>query len=160
MFRPIAITVFSVLSLVAIALIRELVSSHDPILVVFMVLWLAALVWNGYWFLFRIAFEICVVDGSTLRWRTMTSSYEARLDRMTGVMSPWGRFGNTLRRIAVEGGPSPLLIPAPGISDVIAAVVAFRPEVPVKSSWLDRSAERFAGRSVYWRKVDGGGRPA
>lgn len=155
MFRPVAITVLVGLGLIAAALIHNLFSITDPFLVVFIVLWIAAFAWNFYWFVFRIAYEISVVEGSTLRWRTLASRYEAPLARITAVVSPFGRFGNTLRRIAVKDGPSPLLMPAPGVSEVIGMIVALRPDVTVKSSWLDRTAERFALRSVYWKKVSG-----
>jgi hypothetical protein len=157
MFRPVAITVLVGLGVIAIALIHNLFSFTDPLLVVFVVLWLGAFAWNAYWFLFRVAYEIGVRDGSTLHWRTLTSRHEAPLARITGIVPPFGRFGNTLRKIAVEGGPSPLVMPAPGVSEVIAMIVAFRPDATVKSSWLDRTAERFALRTVRWKSVGGGG---
>jgi len=156
MFRPVAITVFSVLSLVAVALIREVFSSHDPILVVFIVLWLAALVWNGYWFLFRIAYEIGVIDGSTLRWRTMLATHEALLTRVKGVKTPFGPFGAGRRMIIVEGATSPMLLASRGFDEVAAMIARHRPDLSISTSWYDRAAVRFSNTGIQWRRLGGG----
>lgn len=156
MFRPVAITVFALLCLVAAALIRELFSSHDPILVVFIVLWLAALVWNGYWFLFRIAYEVGVVNGSTLRWRTVLSTHEVPIARVTAVNTPFGPFGAGRRRIVVEGATSPMLLASAGFDEVAAMVARHRPDLSISTSWYDRAAVRFSNAGVRWRRVGGG----
>src|SRR5437879_12321703 len=91
-FRPIAIGAMGVLCLVAIAIVRELLSTRDPILVVFILLLLGALAWNGYWFLFRLAYEMRITVGGQLHWRTVWTAHEVALGHLENVKSPHGWF--------------------------------------------------------------------
>ncbi len=157
MFRPVAITVFAVLCLVAAALIIELFSSRDPLLVLFIALWLAALAWNGYWFLFRVTFEIGVSDGATLQWRTMTATRQAPLTRIQGVKQRFRPLGAGMRTIVLEGAPSLLLLTSPGFDEVARMIARFRPDISMSTNWYDHTAARFVNTGIQWRKLGGGG---
>jgi hypothetical protein len=158
-YRLTSFVVFGLMACVAAVLVLVLsLSAHtDPQLAGFIVFWLAGFAWNCYWFFFRVAYEIGVVDESTLRWRTIATSHEAPLVRITSINTPFGPFGTGLRRISIESERSPLLPAWRGVGDVIAMITAFRPDVPIKTRWLDRTYQRFAIGNVRWRRVDGGG---
>ena len=155
-FRPLIIAFFVLMSCVAVLLLLSLRGNTDPLLAVFIALWVGALAWTAYWFLFRVAYEVAVVDGSTLRWHTMMTSHEAPLARIKGVDTPFGPFGTGLRRIRLDGQRSPLLIGLPGVGEIFAMILANRPDVPINTSWYDRTYERFAIHNVHWVRVGGG----
>jgi len=155
-FRPLIIAFFVVMSCIAVLLLLSLRGNKDLLLTVFIALWVGALVWTAYWFLFRVAYEVAVVDGSTLRWHTMMTSHEAPLGRIKAVDTPFGPFGTGLRRIRLEGQRSPLLMGLPGVGEIFAMILANRPDVPINTSWYDRAYERFAIRNVRWVRVGGG----
>jgi hypothetical protein len=157
MFRPIVITVLSGLTVIGAFLLRELFSTHDLPLVVFIVFWLGALGWNAYWFLHRTAFEIGIRDSSTLTWRTITARREAPLARVQGMSTPFGPFGAGLRRIDVEGALPPVLLASPGFDDVAGMIAHALPDMAMRTRWYDRVAARFSRRTMYWRKLGGGG---
>jgi hypothetical protein len=157
MFRPIVIPVMAGLTVIGAVLVRELFFVHDLALVVFIVFWLGALAWNGYWFLHRVAFEIGVRDGSTLTWRTFTARREAPLTRVRRVNTPFGLIGAGLRRIEVDGAPSPVLLASPGFDDVVALIARVKPGIAISTRWYDRFAARYARRGMWWRKLGGGG---
>lgn len=157
-YRLMTFVVFGLMACVAVVLVLSLSVHTDPQLAAFIVFWLAGLGWSVYWFFFRVAYEIGVVDGSMLRWRTVVTSYEVPAARITSIDTPFGRFGTGLRRINIEGERSPLVPAWRGVGDVIAMITAIRPDVPIKSGWLDRTYERFAIGNVRWSRVDLGGR--
>lgn len=120
----------------------------------FVVLWLAAYAWNAYWWLFRVAFEVGVMHGSTLRWRSIISSREIPLAQVTGISTPFPPFGFGLKTIVVRGDRSPLIVANQGYREVVAMIVRFRPDLVIPNTWYDRFFEGFAQRSARWRRVD------
>ncbi len=156
-YRVLAFAVFGPMACVAVLLVVSLPSNTDPRLDAFIAFWLGVLAWNFYWFFFRVAYEVAVIDASRVRWRTIAASGEAPLARIKGIDAPFGSFAAGFRRISVDGQRSPLLIGVSGVGEVIAMIAAARPDIPVKTSWLDRTYERFAIRTVRWRRVRGGG---
>ena len=156
-FRPIAIGAIGVQCLVAIAIVRELLSTRDPILVVFILLWLGALAWNGYWFLFRMAYEIGITEGGQLHWRTVLSAHEVPLGHIENVKSPFGWFSRGLLRINVRDHTSPLLMTAPGFTQVAEALVRARPDLSITTGGLDLAVGRSGIPGVRWQVRLGGG---
>jgi hypothetical protein len=153
MFRPLTFTVLFGLGLVGVAIVLNLLTSNNGPGGVFVVLWLAAYAWNAYWFLVRIAYEVGIVDGSTLRWRSITTRHEIPLSRIKGIRTPFPPFGAGAKKILLEGGPSPLIMVSPGFRDVVAMVLQFRPDLVNQMDWYDRLAERFSRRAVSWRRL-------
>lgn len=155
-YVPVALTVVIGLGLVAIALVLNffLASPPDPALRLFEVAWLAFYVSFAYWYLFRIAYEVGVVDGSTLRWRSVLGHGEAPLARVKSIKMWRPPFGSGAKKIAVDGGRSPIIMVSGGISDVLEMFTRFRPDLVGQIDWYDRFAERLAfPRSWGWRRV-------
>jgi hypothetical protein len=153
MFRPIALTVYVGLGLASVAMLLNFLAGGEGPPAAFVVFWLAALAWNGYGFLVRVAYEIGVVDGSILRWRSILTSHEVLLVRVTGIQTWIPPFGAGIRRVIVDGDRSPLLLTSWGFSDVVAMLVQFRPDLVIQTARFDRLAERFSRGSFYWRRV-------
>ena len=152
-YRLLTLAVFIPLGIAGVAMLVNLIAGGTGPPVAFVVLWFAAYGWNVYWWLFRIANEVGVVHGSTLRWRSITRTREVPLARVEGIQTPYPPFGFGLKRIVVDGDRSPLIIANQGYRDVVAMIVQFRPDLVVPNTWYDRFYERFAKRSVRWRRV-------
>jgi hypothetical protein len=152
-YRVLTFIVFVGLGLGVVAMVVNQLSGGVGPGPVFVVLWVAAYLWVSYWFLFRIAFEVGVVDGSILRWRFITSRHEIPLTHVMGISTPFPPFGYGSKKIAVEGDRSPFIVANQGYRDVIAMIVQFRPDLVVPNTRSDRFFERFAQRSVWWRRV-------
>ena len=152
-YRLLTFAVFIPLGIAAVAMLVNLVAGGTGPPAAFVVLWVAAYGWNVYWWLFRITYEVGVVRGSTLRWRSITTTREVPLARVKGIETPYPPFGFGLKRIVVDGDRSPLIVANRGYRDVIAMIVQFRSDLEVPNTWYDRFYERFAKRSVRWRRV-------
>jgi hypothetical protein len=152
-YRLLTFTLFFGLGLAGVAVVMNLLAGGNGPGAVFVVLWLTALAWGAYWFLARIAYEIGIVNGSILRWRFVISSHQIPLTHVKGIRTPYPPFGFGLKRIIVDSGRSPLLVANQGYSEVVAMIVQFRPDLVIPNAWYDRLFERFAQRSVRWRRV-------
>jgi hypothetical protein len=152
-FRPLMLIVFVGLGLVGVALVLNLLAGNEGPPAAFVFLWLAAFGWNAYWLLVRTAYEIGIVDGSILRWRTFTRCHEVPLTRVTALRTLIPPFGAGFRRIIIEGDHSPLIMVSLGYRDVVAMVVSFRPGLVIQTAWYDRLAERFNVGSPHWRRI-------
>jgi hypothetical protein len=152
-YRLLIFAVFVPLGIAGVAILVNLLEGGTGPPAVFVLLWRAAYLWNLYWGLFRIAFEVCVVQGSTLRWRSIARTREVPLARIERIETPYPPFGFGLKRIVVDGDRSPLIMANQGYRDVVAMIVQFRPDLVVTNTGYDRFFERFANRSVRWRRV-------
>ncbi|MEO8697467.1 MAG: hypothetical protein ABI658_28465 [Acidimicrobiales bacterium] len=83
------VVIFPIFAIVAIGLIVATVRGSAP--VAFTVLWVAALLWNGYWFLLRFGFQVEVVDG-VLNWRDPLARRSVPIAELTGNGSMWMGF--------------------------------------------------------------------
>jgi hypothetical protein len=153
-YRLLTFGVFIPLGLAGVAMLVNLLAGGTGPPAVFVGFWLFAYAWSAYWWLFRIAFEVGVVRGSTLRWRSITSSHEVPLARVQRVHTPIPPFGIGLKRIVVDGDRSPLIIANKGYQDVIAMIVRFRPDLEVPTGWYDRMYDVLGMSSARWRRVD------
>jgi hypothetical protein len=153
MFRPFAFVVFPVLGLAGAAMLWNQLAGGEGPGPVFVFGWLAILLWMAYWFLVRFAYEIGVVDGSILRWRSITSRHEVPLLLVRGIKTWKPPAGIGTKQITVDGHRSPLLIVTVGFDDVVATLVQFRPDLVIQDAWYDRLAKRFSKRSMYWRRL-------
>jgi hypothetical protein len=153
-YRLLTFAVFIPLGIAGVAMLVSLVAGGTGPPAPFVLLWITAYGWNVYWWLFRIAYEVGVDDGSILRWRSITSSHDVPLARVTGIRTPFPPFGFGLKRIIVDGDRSPLIVANQGYRDVVAMIAQFRPDLVIPHAWYDRFFERFAQRSVSWRRAD------
>lgn len=152
-YRLLTFAIFIPLGIAGVAMLVNLLAGGTGPPAAFVVLWVAAYGWNVYWWLFRIAYEVGVVHGPTLRWRSITTTHEVPLARVMGIQTPYPPFGFGLKKIVVDGDRSPLIVANQGYRDVVAMIVQFRPDLVVPNTWYDRFYERFAKRSVRWRRV-------
>jgi hypothetical protein len=153
-YRLLTLAFFIPLGIAGVAMLVNLIAGGTGPPAAFVVLWLAAYGWNVYWWLFRIAYEVGVVHGSTLRWRSMTRTREVPLARVEGIETPYPPFGFGLKRIVVDGDRSPLIVANQGYRDVVAMIMHASPDLVIRNTWYDRFFERFAQRSARWRRVD------
>lgn len=159
LYRPLVSTVLIGLGLVGVALVRNVLldpNAHpEAALRLFIGAWLVFLAVFAYWYLVRFAYEVGIVDGSILRWRSMTTSHEVPLARIRAIKTPFPPFGYGAKKIFVEGDRSPLMLISGGIVDVLGMFVQFRPDLLAQIDWYDRMAERMAyPRSWGWRRVE------
>lgn len=152
-YRLLTFGVFIPLGLAGVAMLVNLLAGGTGPPAAFVAFWLAAYVWNAYWWLFRIAYEVGVVHDSTLRWRSITSTHEGPLTRVQRIHTPIPPFGIGLKRIVVDGDRCPLIIANKGYQDVIAMIVRFRPDLEVPTAWYDRFFERRGMTAARWRRV-------
>jgi len=145
--------VFIPLGIAGVAMLVNLVAGGTGPPAAFVLLWMAAYTWNVYWWLFRIAYEVGVVDGSILRWSSITSSHEVLLARVSGITTPFPPFGFGLKRIIVDGDRSPNLMVSLGYKDVVAMIEQFRPGLVIETAWYDRFAERYNVGSPHWHRI-------
>jgi hypothetical protein len=156
-YMPIALTVVIGLGVVAVALVLNflLANPPDPALRLFEIAWLAFYIAAVYWFLFRVSYEVGIIDGSTLRWRSVLGHGEVPLASVTSIKMWRPPFGSGAKKIAVEGGRSPIIMVSGGITDVLEMFTRFRPDLASRIDWYDRTAERMAfPRSWGWRRVE------
>jgi hypothetical protein len=155
-YLPTALTVVIGLGGVATALVLNffLANPPDTALRLFELVWLAFYVSFAYLYLFRFAYEVGVVDGSTLRWRSVLGHGEVPLTRVKSIKMWRPPFGSGAKKIAVEGARSPIIMVSGGITDVLEMFTRFRPDLVSQIDWYDRMAERMAyPRSWGWRRV-------
>ncbi|SDN47138.1 hypothetical protein SAMN05660199_00069 [Klenkia soli] len=95
----------------------------------FLLLWLAALAWNAYWWLLRTAVEVSVADGR-FRWRTPVRSGDVPVDDVLGIGPT--RASRQMARIELRDR-RPLLVPVRyGFGEVERAIMAAAPRAVVQ----------------------------
>ncbi|MGH2719223.1 MAG: hypothetical protein ACRDJU_11660 [Actinomycetota bacterium] len=112
----------------------------------FVVVWVVALIWNGYWWSFRIAYSL-KLDGEQLMWRAplrtglVSSGEVVRLRPFKG--------GSNIEVLEVASGSPVLVFVRKGFKDFTEALTTEHPELPVRLGLQARIAERFPGRSGF-----------
>lgn len=114
----------------------------------FTVLWLAALAWNAYWWLFRIATAFRL-DGDALHWEAPLRSGAIPLSGL-GAVRPMSFASNVAVFEHTTGRPV-LIIVKKGLGAFLDELSAARPDLPVRLGWQGRLAERMPGWSR-WRR--------
>jgi hypothetical protein len=114
-------------------------------------LWLAIAVWNVYWFLLRFVFAVDVDEG-VLTWRAPLRAGTSSIAELRRVRPSW-IFSNIEVMETTTGAPL-LVWAVKGFSELMGAVMAQRPELPVHLSLQGRLAERLPMRSSFRAGVD------
>jgi hypothetical protein len=109
-------------------------------------LWLAIAGWNVYWFLLRFVHAVDVEEG-VLRWRAPLRSGTVSIARLRRVRPSW-IFSN-IEVMETERGTSLPVWAVKGFDGFMGAVVAQRPDLPVRLSVQGRLAERLPVRSSF-----------
>lgn len=108
----------------------------------FAVVWLAILVWNAYWFLARSVYEIGVVDGSRLTWKTVLSQGECAAADVVSIDTFIPIMTAGVKAIRVRGRSSPLVWVSGGFGDLTRDLRSFLPGVPIQVGMVDRVGDR------------------
>src|SRR6185437_9865025 len=87
LWRPFVFVIFGVMCIAGIFLLLTPNTSHHGPGVLFGVVWFAILLWNGYWFLFRISYRI-ELEGDRVRWFTAFRHGEFAIDELTSIGAP------------------------------------------------------------------------
>ena len=153
-YRLLTFAVFIPLGIAGVAMLVNLVEGGTGPPAAFVLLWISAYGWNLYWWLFRIAYEVGVVHGTTLRWHSITTTRDVALARVKTIQTPYPPLGFGLKKIVVDGDRSPLIVANQGYREVVAMIMHARPDLVIPITWYDRFFERFAQRSARWRRVD------
>lgn len=112
----------------------------------FVVLWVATLFWNGYWWSFRIAYSL-KLDGQLLQWRAPLRSGQV-FAREVVELRPF-KAGSNIEVLELSSGSSLLVFVRKGFRDFTEALAHQQPELPVRFGLQARIAERLPGRGGF-----------
>jgi hypothetical protein len=148
-WRPLTILLFTFLGLACVLeLTTSILGNGPPPL--FTLLCVATYAWNAYWFLYRSAYEIALVDGRHLRWRTLLSRGECRTDEFQGLTNLFLAPG--VKSLRVQGQRSPMVWVAAGLPDLAAALAGAAPGARIQVGRADRIRPAFSG-TIRWRSI-------
>ena len=148
--RSFFLALFTVFGVAAVAMMASVVAGGDGSPPVgFALLWLAALTWNGYWRLLRIASSVAF-DGRELAWSAPLRSGRIPLHKIT-VVRPM-RLASNVEVIEHEEGRPVLILATKGLSGFLAKLSNDRPDLEVRIGWQARLAERMPGWSGWKQK--------
>ena len=153
LYRARVLGTFGVATAVAVGLIVAAGASHVPVW--FCAVWAAAVAWNGYWFLFRVAYDLSF-DGTTVLWRAPLRSGALSLQEVTGLRP--SRFGPNVELLASREGRPVVVLARPGFRPFAEALAAARPDLgakrggpaPTAGTGQPGSPRRRPGRRVFW----------
>ena len=129
--RPLLLLASLAFAVAAAALIMMTVRGGEGPPALFMVLWLVALVWNAYWWLFRVCVEVRV-DGPTLEWLAPLRRGRAPLGDVARIRA--SRVGRQLAVMELQGR-RPVLIPVRyGFANLQRAIAAGAPQAVIDES--------------------------
>lgn len=141
------LAMFVIFGAVGVGILVAAASGHGP--VAFSIVWVAIAVWNGYWFLLRVVYDLELSDG-TLTWRTPLRSGAVSVAEL-GELRP-SRFGSNLEIIELVDGSRLVVFVRKGFRAFADQLVAVRPDLPVRLGWQARFAERMPGWSGFRRR--------
>lgn len=147
-FRPLLgkwpiVAMFVIFGVFAVVLVTATVEggTESPP-VAFTVLWLAAIGWNGYWWLFRIAVGLRF-DGQVLYWEAPFRSGAIPLSDLTAIRPM--RLASNVEVFDRRDGRPVLVMATKGLGAFLDSVSLARPGLPVRLGWQGRLAERMGG---------------
>lgn len=132
------ISVFAVFGIVALALVAASFGSNDGPPAAFLALWLAALVWNAYWWLFRIALEL-TMDRYQLTATMPLRSRQIALDDIVEIR-PLKLASNGIV-ISIAGQRPVLALATAGMRGFVDELARRRPEIPIRAGWRSQAGD-------------------
>src|SRR5580704_7696421 len=97
---------------------------------IFDVAWCLVVVWNAYWFLYRVSYRI-EMEGDQIRWFTPLRHGEFAVDDLVSISSsPLTYQISTFKR---KSGPSVIIMVQRGLSEFAQEVHQRAPQVAVKT---------------------------
>lgn len=135
--------IFVLASVIAVgAVIAEAVGVGGLPPVWFAGLWIAALAWNAYWFLFRSCDRLEITSGE-LRWPAPLRSGIVPLADLTEVKPQAGAPQMVL--IKRRGGPSLVILTKKGFVGFTDALQIAAPALPIRMGLTSRISEKLPG---------------
>jgi len=95
----------------------------------FAVIWLAALAWNAYWFLWRLATDLWL-DGNTLHWKAPFRSGSVDVSAIEEIRPR--RMAGNVEMIRLSEGRPILTMATRGIEELNSDIVRLHPGLPVR----------------------------
>ncbi|MDQ1541895.1 MAG: hypothetical protein QOH29_2621 [Actinomycetota bacterium] len=141
-YRIQVIAMFVVFAVVAVVLVVNLATGASGPPIGFSVFWIAAVVWNAYWFLLRVAYRVDLQDHE-LRWRAPLKSGTIPLDTLREIRP--SRMSSNVELFEWDGGRPLIVFAMKGLRDFCAVIQAATPHVGVRFGWQARLAERMPG---------------
>lgn len=116
------------------------------------ILWIGAVTWNAYWFLWRIGHSIDV-DGTRLTWRAVLRSRTVDVSELTGNEA----FGRVLTQLTVRNAPSFVMMPFQnGWLQFLDALNAIHPDHPFAPTTVNRHSGGwlyFSSKTGYYEQT-------
>lgn len=141
---------FGVFAAAAVLMIVAAIAGHGPPLS-FAAFWIIATLWLGYWFLFRIVYEL-ELAAAQLRWRTPLRSGTEDLIGVIELRPSSLAFNAEVVELA--DGRQLLVFVRKGFKEFTDELAAARPGLEVRLGFQARLAEKLPGWSGYKRKPD------
>ena len=144
-YRAQILAMFGLFAVIAVGFVTAAAMSNAPLLV-FAALWVATLLWNGYWFLLRLVYDL-ELDGDAIRWRTPLRSGTITLSDVVELRP--SRFGSNAEVFELVDRARLLVFVRKGFRAFADELVARRPELPVRLGFQARLVERLPGWSGF-----------
>lgn len=119
-------------------------SGGEAPFVAFLALWIACMSWGGYWWLWRVAAELIVGDGSIVSFSPFRTRRVA-IDAIVGIRPR--RLGPYVVIIEIKDERPIITHVAKGIRELTDELARLRPGLPVRLGWRARLVEHRPGRS-------------
>jgi len=148
-FLVLVAVVFGGLSIGAVVLAVGLLPGGSGPPVAFSLFWLLAYAWNGYWYMWRMAYVVTLEDGR-LRWRAPLHGGEVRLADVVELRPM--RMGSQIEVVKLRSRRPILLFVSAGLDDFAAELTRQVPDVQVRFGWGGRRAFRTRPRGWGWRR--------
>jgi hypothetical protein len=139
---------FPLFAIFAIVLVIVTVRHQQGPPLVFTLLWIAALSWNAYWFLFRLCYRIELHEDALYWWAPLRHGRRELADLR--AVRP-GRMGWNVAVFEATDGTTVVTLIRRGFAEFAAAVHAAAPHVSVSIGRYARIADRLPGFSGYRR---------
>lgn len=133
---------FAIFAVVGVPVVATSLVARSGPPIWFAVLWLLVAVWNGYWFLFRIAYRLDLSE-SSIRWRAPLRSGTIALSDLV-EMRPF-RFGSTVEVLCLSDGSKVEVMVQKGFVEFMAEVQAAAPHVQARVGTFAKIGDRLPG---------------
>jgi hypothetical protein len=141
---------FGILGVASVFLVPSVIADPDAdagSAASYLAFWFVALAWNGYWWLFRIAFSLTLGDG-VLAWEAPLRRGHVALPDLVAFRPM--RFVPNVVVIEPRTGRKVLVLPGKGLARFAAALAAASPTSDVRVGPWTSTLDRFPGPSG-WR---------
>ena len=129
-WRPFVFVIFGFMAVAGVFIFFAPNGSNPGPGPLFGVAWCLILLWNAYWFLFRISYRVELEDNQ-IRWFTPTRQGEFALDDLVSISSPLLLY--QLSIFKRRSGPSVIMMVQRGLPEFAAEVHQRAPEITVKT---------------------------